>query len=56
MSMAKVLRNRVVDAPGSVADKTRARRWAMLQTTFPDFQNLHVVDLGGTVVESLIVV
>lgn len=48
MSLGKQVRNRLVDSPGSVAERLRAKRWADLLTTFPDLEQMHVVDLGGT--------
>jgi hypothetical protein len=32
-----------------LAEKFRTRRWEAVAAAFPDFENLHVVDLGGTV-------
>lgn len=43
------IRDRLVDAPGSVGAGTRARRWQVLQRLFPDMTDMSVVDLGGTV-------
>ena len=43
------LRNRIVDGPGSLAERSRARRWEWLRTTFPDVESMSVIDLGGTV-------
>ncbi|HLT12188.1 MAG TPA: class I SAM-dependent methyltransferase [Micromonosporaceae bacterium] len=42
------LRQRIMDAPDSLAAKRRARRWQWLLETFPDFEQMSVVDLGGT--------
>jgi len=49
MSVLHTLRNRVVDAPGSIGARKRIRRWAWLQDTFPDIGSMSVIDLGGTV-------
>jgi hypothetical protein len=49
MTITKTIRNRLVDSPGSLAETYRARRWAELAATFPDLENFHVIDLGGTV-------
>lgn len=37
--------------PNSLASKARRRRWAVLSETFPDFEQMRVVDLGGVVGE-----
>lgn len=34
--------------PGSLAARTRARRWHMLLASFPDLSEMRVLDLGGT--------
>lgn len=49
MTIGKALRNRLVDSPDSLAETFRARRWAAFAATFPDIENSHVIDLGGTV-------
>ena len=49
MSVAKRIRNRLVDSPDSLAEKFRAKRWSDLREAFPDLENMTVVDLGGTV-------
>jgi hypothetical protein len=41
-------RKRLVNDPGSIGGRLRARRWAMFAEHFPDFGNYRVVDLGGT--------
>jgi hypothetical protein len=41
------LRNRVVDAPGSLGQRMRARRWQWLREAFPDIESMSVIDLGG---------
>jgi hypothetical protein len=48
-SLGTVVRRRLVDSPDSLAERYRARRWAELARTFPDIEQMHVVDLGGTV-------
>jgi hypothetical protein len=42
------LRNNLVDGPGSVGARYRARRWAWLSESFPDIERMSVIDLGGT--------
>ena len=37
-----------VGADHSLAERTRRRRWASLTEQLPDFQNMRVLDLGGT--------
>jgi hypothetical protein len=41
------LRNHVVDAPGSLGERRRLRRWEWLQATFPALESMSVIDLGG---------
>ena len=43
------LRTRFVDAPDSLGARRRARRWMWLVDTFPDLDQLSVIDLGGSV-------
>jgi hypothetical protein len=43
------LRDRFVDAPGSVGERRRSDRWERFSTTFPDIGSMSVIDLGGTV-------
>jgi hypothetical protein len=43
------IRRLIVESPTSLGAKARARRWEMFRRTFPDIDNLHVLDLGGTV-------
>ena len=43
------LRNRIVDGPNSLGARTRARRSAWFIETFPDLDQMSVIDLGGTV-------
>jgi hypothetical protein len=49
MGGLSALRNRVVDAPDSIGERNRARRWQWLQATFPDIESMSLIDLGGTV-------
>lgn len=49
MGTLQALRNRVVDAPGSMGARKRMRRWEWLQDTFPSIGAMSVIDLGGTV-------
>src|SRR3954469_12270667 len=42
------LRWKLIDAPGSVGAKRRARRWQWLLETFPHFEQMSVLDLGGS--------
>jgi hypothetical protein len=42
-------RRRFVDAPDSLGARRRARRWKWLTDTFPDLDQMSVIDLGGTV-------
>jgi hypothetical protein len=48
MGSLHALRNRVVDSPGSLAARSRARRWEWLRATFPNMESMSVIDLGGT--------
>jgi hypothetical protein len=48
LSRLHALRNRFVDAPGSLGARYRARRWEWLLAAFPDLGEMSVVDLGGT--------
>jgi hypothetical protein len=48
-SLGNRVRRRLVDSPDSLAERFRAKRWAELASTFPDLEQMHVVDLGGTV-------
>ena len=43
------LRNRVVDAPGSLGERRRARRWELFRHEFGEIESMSVIDLGGTV-------
>jgi hypothetical protein len=41
------MRNRFVDAPGSLGDRARGKRWDTLCAAFPDLASMRVIDLGG---------
>lgn len=47
--MNTTLRQRFVESPGSLGQRSRDRRWRALQRLFPDLSRLRVLDLGGTV-------
>ena len=49
LSRLHALRNRIVDEPDSLAERSRARRWERFRTTFTDIESMSVIDLGGTV-------
>jgi hypothetical protein len=49
MGSIHAVRNRIVDAPGSLGQRRRARRWDWLHETFPEIRSMSVIDLGGTV-------
>ena len=49
MTGLRALRDQVVDAPGSLGERRRFRRWEWLHTAFPDIESMSVIDLGGTV-------
>jgi len=42
------LRDRIVDAPGSLGQRRRARRWEWFGGAFPEIESMSVIDLGGT--------
>jgi hypothetical protein len=48
MSRTRALRNRFVDAPGSLGDRLRLARWERFTHAFPSIGDMAVVDLGGT--------
>jgi hypothetical protein len=48
MGQLQGLRNRLVDAPGSVGERRRAGRWERLRETFGEIESMSVMDLGGT--------
>lgn len=41
------LRGRLVENPGSVGERQRARRWRLFVDAFPDLSDMVVLDLGG---------
>lgn len=41
------VRDRIVDAPGSLGGRARQRRWELVRACFPDLATMRVVDLGG---------
>ena len=49
MTGLRALRDQVVDAPGSLGERRRFRRWEWLHAAFPDIESMSVIDLGGTV-------
>jgi hypothetical protein len=44
---ARRMRDRIVDAPGSLGGRARQRRWELVRSCFPDLTTMRVVDLGG---------
>jgi hypothetical protein len=42
------VRNRLVDAQGSIGGRWRSRRWEWFAKTFTDIESMSVMDLGGT--------
>jgi hypothetical protein len=42
------VRNRLVDAQGSMGQRRRSRRWEWFAGTFTDIESMSVIDLGGT--------
>lgn len=48
MSGTRALRNRFVDAPGSIGERLRVARWERFRRLFPNIGDMTVVDLGGT--------
>ncbi|MGW2422935.1 class I SAM-dependent methyltransferase [Streptomyces sp. NPDC001709] len=48
MPRSRALRNRFVDAPGSLGERFRTARWERFRGCFPDIDGMRVVDLGGT--------
>lgn len=42
------LRWKIIDAPDSYGARSRARRWQWLVDTFPDLDEMSVIDLGGS--------
>ncbi|GGU23661.1 class I SAM-dependent methyltransferase [Streptomyces daghestanicus] len=48
MPRSRALRNRFVDAPGSLGERMRLARWERFRRCFPGIEGMSVVDLGGT--------
>lgn len=48
MPDTRALRNRFVDAPGSLGERLRLARWERFRACFPGIADMAVVDLGGT--------
>lgn len=48
MPDTRALRNRFVDAPGSLGERLRNARWERFRGLFPGIADMSVVDLGGT--------
>jgi hypothetical protein len=48
MPHSRALRNRFVDAPGSLGERLRLSRWETFRGWFPQIADMTVVDLGGT--------
>jgi hypothetical protein len=48
MSRMHALRKRLVEGPNSLGERSRSRRWKWFAETFPDIEQMSVVDLGGT--------
>jgi hypothetical protein len=42
------LRWKIIDGENSIGGRRRARRWRWLLRTFPDLDQMSVIDLGGT--------
>lgn len=47
MGSLRSLRSRVVEAPGSLGERRRFRRWEWFQAAFPEVGSMSVIDLGG---------
>jgi hypothetical protein len=48
MQLSRRIRNALVDSPASVGARARSRRLEITRQRFPDIEDMHVVDLGGT--------
>ncbi len=48
MARSRALRNKFVDAPGSLGERMRIARWERFRRCFPGIENMSVLDLGGT--------
>lgn len=42
-------RNLFVGSPKSLGERQRVKRWQLLREMFPNFEQMHILDLGGTV-------
>jgi hypothetical protein len=49
VSLSSSVRRRLVEGPGSVGERARARRWDLVLECFPDLASMDVIDLGGRV-------
>ena len=47
--VATRLRRMLVDSPNSVGAKARLKRWELFRQTFPNVEDMNLLDLGGTV-------
>jgi hypothetical protein len=45
--LTRRVRHRFVEAPGSLGDRARSKRWDALNEAFPDLAGMRVIDLGG---------
>jgi hypothetical protein len=45
--LTRRVRHRFVEAPGSLGDRARGKRWAALNEAFPGLADMRVIDLGG---------
>jgi hypothetical protein len=45
----RMLRDHLVDKPGSLGERRRFRRWESLHAIFPGIESMSVIDLGGRV-------
>lgn len=43
------LRRIFVGSPSSLGERQRFRRWQLFRATFPEFEEMRILDLGGTV-------
>lgn len=48
IQLSRRIRGLLVDSPTSAGAKARSRRWEITRRRFPDIEDMHVVDLGGT--------
>lgn len=47
LSAARRARRKLVEGPGSLGTRFRARRWQLFVSLFPELRDMHVIDLGG---------